>query len=257
MEQVKSIDQQPSFLTKIFYSPTVTVARLLLDSYFRSGWMWGEFVLVLVFFAALFFPFMENVAYFYGTSIWDLSAIAILGTAIMVRQSTSARTYVVLSRLTSRSAYSRGLMLATGVLRIPVFLFFMILVLLTHRLLNPTVGTMFIGAIGLLPVTILASSLTVVLSSPIGTRRKRMIFLAWVALALFSISPIIQLPDTVLSVLSIVRIPLAPIATCYLVSINGTLPAISLPGFAGIALYIVALAFLAGYWLEQRELLLY
>jgi hypothetical protein len=219
--------------------------------------MWGEFVLVLVFFAALFFPFMENVAYFYGTSIWDLSAIAILGTAIMVRQSTSARTYIVLSRLTSRSAYSRGLMLATGILRIPIFLFFMILVLLTHRLLNPTVDNMLIGAIGLLPVTILASSVTVVLSSPIGTRRKRMVFLAWVALVLFSISPIFQLPDAVLSVLSIVRIPLAPIATCYLVSINGTLPAISLLGFAGIVLYIVVLAFLAGYWLEQRELLLY
>jgi hypothetical protein len=77
----------------LWRTPAITVARLTLESYFRSGWMWAEFVLVLVFFAALFFPFQEDVPYFYGTSNWDLSAIAILGAAIMVRQATSARTY--------------------------------------------------------------------------------------------------------------------------------------------------------------------
>src|SRR5271157_1620465 len=87
-------------------TPSMTIARLTLESYFRSGWMWTEFVLVLVFFAALFFPFQEDVPYFYGTSNWDLSAIAILGAAIMVRQATSARTYVVLARLSSRASYS-------------------------------------------------------------------------------------------------------------------------------------------------------
>ncbi|MGZ3612188.1 MAG: hypothetical protein ACXVBU_19215, partial [Ktedonobacteraceae bacterium] len=71
--------------------------------------MWAEFVLVLVFFAALFFPFQEDVPYFYGTSNWDLSAIAVLGAAIMVRQATSARTYVLLARISSRASYSRGL----------------------------------------------------------------------------------------------------------------------------------------------------
>jgi hypothetical protein len=42
-------------LRAIWQMPGVTVARLILESYFRSGWMWAEFVLVLVFFAALFF----------------------------------------------------------------------------------------------------------------------------------------------------------------------------------------------------------
>src|SRR5260370_4461669 len=68
-------------LRAIWQMPGVTVARLILESYFRSGWMWVEFVLVLVFFAALFFPFMENFSYFYGTSTWDLSALAVLGGA--------------------------------------------------------------------------------------------------------------------------------------------------------------------------------
>ena len=156
-------------------TPSITIARLTLESYFRSGWMWTEFVLVLVFFAALFFPFQEDVPYFFGTSTWDLSAIALLGAAIMVRQATSARTYVLLARLSSRASYSRGLMLATAALRIPIFLFMLLLVLLAHRLINPTIDKMLIGAIGLLPNTILVSVLAVAPSSPISTRLTRIL----------------------------------------------------------------------------------
>src|SRR5690348_7388191 len=166
--------------TGLFKAPGVTVARLVLASYLRSGWMWTEFVLVLVFFAALFFPFQEDVPYFYGTSIWDLSAIALLGASILVRQATSARTYVLLARLSSRASYSRGLMLATAALRLPIFLFMLLLVLLAHRLINPTADKMLIGAIGLLPTTILVSVLTVALSSPISTRLARILFLTWI-----------------------------------------------------------------------------
>ncbi|HWZ17429.1 MAG TPA: hypothetical protein VNW73_01390, partial [Ktedonobacteraceae bacterium] len=127
----------------LWRTPSITIARLTLESYFRSGWMWTEFVLVLVFFAALFFPFLEDVPYFYGTSNWDLSAIAVLGAAIMVRQATSARTYVLLARLSSRASYSRGLMLAAAILRFPIFIFMLLLVLFVHRLINPTAEKMF------------------------------------------------------------------------------------------------------------------
>ena len=241
----------------LWRTPGVTVARLTLESYFRSGWMWAEFVLVLVFFAALFFPYMEDVPYFYDTSIWDLSAIAILGTAIMVRHSTSARTYILLARLSSRSAYTRGLMLATAVLRVPIFLFMLLLVLLAHRLINPTVHMMLIGALGALPTTMLVAVLTVTLSPPIATRLTRILFLCWVAIVLFSISPVFAVPAFFINVLSIVRIPLWPIAACYNMSTSGT---IGLPGMSGLLLegvYVVGLALIAGYLFERRELLLY
>lgn len=257
MQHIQVESRGISISSRLFRSPTVTVARLTLESYLRSGWMWGEFVLVLVFFAALFFPFMENVAYFYGTSIWDLSAIAVLGAAILLRQSTSARTYVVLARLTSRAVYSRGLMLATAALRIPVFLFFCALVLLAHRLTNPTLATMVMGALGLLPITMLTSTLTVAFTSPIGTRRKRMLLLLWIAVVLFSLSPLVLLPQQVIAVLSITRIPLAPVGVCYNVSVSGSMDISALWGFPLIAMYIVGLAWLAGYWLEKKELLLY
>ncbi len=90
------------------HAPALTVARLTLASYLRSGWMWAEFVLVLVFYAAIFFPYLEETAFFNGVATFSLGGIAILGPAIMVRQATSARTYLLLARLNSRSSYSRS-----------------------------------------------------------------------------------------------------------------------------------------------------
>ncbi len=241
----------------LWRTPSMTIARLTLESYFRSGWMWTEFVLVLVFFAALFFPFQEDVSYFYGTSNWDLSAIAVLGAAIMVRQATSARTYVLLARISSRACYSRGLMIAAATLRIPIFLFMLLLVLVAHRLIHPTADTMFIGTLGVLPITMLVSVLTVALSSPIATRLMRIFFLAWIAVVLFSISPIFTIPSSVLNILAIVRIPLWPISACYQVSVSGTIGISGILGMLLVAVYIIALALIAGIWLERRELLLY
>jgi hypothetical protein len=235
----------------------VTVARLTLDSYFRSGWMWGEFVLALVFFAALFFPFLENVSYFYGTSTWDLSAIAVLGTVVMTRRMSNARTYTVLARLSTRASYCRGLILATALLRIPLFLFMCALALLARRMTNPTLENILIGAPGLLIINILVAALTVALTSPIGTRRKRMLFLAWVAIVLFSASPIFRLPAPVIAVLSVSRLPLIPVGICYNIGVNSSIDASALPAFFIVALYIAGLIWLASYWLERRELLLH
>jgi len=176
------------------------------------------------------FPFQEDVPYFYGTSNWDLSAIAV---------------------------YSRGLMLAAAALRMPIFLFMLLLVLLAHRLINPTADKMIIGAIGVLPTTILVSVLTVALSSPIATRLMRILFLAWNAVILFSISPIFTIPSSVLNILAIVRIPLWPISACYQVNVSGKIGVSGVLGMLLVAVYIIGIALIAGKWLEHRELLLY
>lgn len=243
--------------TGLLRSPSVTVARLILASYLRSGWMWGEFVLVLVFFTALFFPFPENAAYFNGTTTFSLGAIAILGPAIMVRQATSARTYLLLARLTSRAAYSRGLMLAATLLRFPLYLFFLALVLLAHRLIDPTAGALFWGAVGILPNTMLVAVLTISLCAPMATRLKRIYFLAWLALMLFSFKPVLAIPSWLEAVLSISQLPLWPVAMCYTLSVTGNPDLLSLLGLLLVACYCVIIAFVAGYWLEKRELLLY
>jgi len=237
--------------------PDMTVARLTLESYFRSGWMWAEFVLVLLCFAALFFPFRVYTAGFYGTSNLALGAIAVLGTAIMVRQATSARTYLVLSRLSSRASYSRGLMLATAILRVPLLVVMVGLVLITGQLIDPAAGPLLIGIIGLLPNCIVVAVLTVALSSPMATRLKRIIFLIWLALVLFAQSPVFWLPDAAISILHVAGVPLLPLIACYNISVTGTIGLAGALGLVMEVVYIVALAVIGGYWLERRELLLY
>jgi len=238
-------------------SPDVTLARLILASYLRSGWMLVEFVLVLACFAALYFPFLENTVYFNGTSTFALGAIAILGPVIMVRQATSARTYLLLARLTSRAAYSRGLMLAAAALRLPLYLFFLALVLLFHRLTDPSASLLFWGAIGVLANTILVATLTVALCPPIATRLKRIYFLAWLALVLFSFKPIFAIPRWLESVLSVSQLPLWPVGECYALGATGIFSPFSLLALLLLAGYGVLVALVAGSWLEKRELLLY
>lgn len=242
---------------RILRASAVTVARLTLASYLRSGWMWAEGVLVLSCFAALYFPFMESTSYFNGTSTFALGAIAILGPAIMVRQATGARTYLLLARLTSRTAYSRGLMLAAAALRIPLYLLFLTLVLLFHRLIDPTADTLFWGAIGIIPNTILVAILTVGLCPPMATRLKRIYFLAWLALVLFSFKPIFTIPSWLETTLGISQIPLWPVGECYTLSVTGVFSFSSLLSLLLIASYCLLISLVAGNWLEKRELLLY
>ena len=71
--------------------------------------------------------------------------------------------------------------------------------------------------------------------------------LLWIAIVSFSLSPLVLLPQQVIDMLSISRIPLAPVAVCYNVSINDSIDVSSLWGFPLIVAYIVGLAWLAGY----------
>ena len=56
---------------------------------------------------------------------------------------------------------------------------------------------------------------------------------------------------------TLVLLPLIPVGICYNIGVNSSLDSSALPGFLLVALYIAALVWLAGYWLERRELLLH
>lgn len=126
-------------LKEFWYLPSLTVARFTLVSYMRSGWILGDIVFVWLLYAAFFLEFGGNVAYFYQIAGQGLGALAVLGTIVMVQRAMSARVYLPLSRLTSRSAYIRGLMIATGVLRIPLFLLTLLLGAGYHHFARPWV----------------------------------------------------------------------------------------------------------------------
>ena len=251
------------FFKVIWRLPSITVARFTLRSYIRSGWILGDIVLVWLLYAAFFFQFGGNAAYFYTTAGQGLGVLAILGTVVMVQRAMNARVYLPLARLTSRSPYVRGLILATGVLRVPLFLMLMLLALSYHQFSPPkcfigdciegaTVANMTIGAIGLLANCIIISTLTVVLSVPVATRRVQIVFLAWLVAVLYSNSNL----GPAAGLLAVSRIPLAPLAACFALGATGTISWYSLLMLALAAGYVMGLTLLAEFWLARRDLLL-
>ncbi|MEO6893157.1 MAG: hypothetical protein ABI456_25280 [Ktedonobacteraceae bacterium] len=249
-------------LKEFWRLPSLTIARFTLRSYIRSGWIIGDIVCVWLLYAALFLEFGGNVAYFYGTAGQGLGAIAILGTIVMGQRALNARVYLPLARLTSRGSYTRGLMLATGVLRIPLFLLLLLLAMLYHghtaRLCTPvcidgaTLGNMLPGALGLLANCIVVSTLVIAFSAPIARRPARIALLAWIAAMLYSSTS----PDPVAAVLGVTRLPLIPLATSYALGTTAVLSWPALLALLAEVAYIIGLALLARYWMARRDLLL-
>lgn len=206
--------------------------------------------------------FGGNVTYFFGTAGEALGVLSILSTVVMTQRAMNARMYLPLARLTSRSAYIRGVILASSVLRIPAFLLLMILAMSFHQFSPPpcnplciadaTLSGMTLGAIGLLVNCWILSALTVVLSIPIATRRIQIIFLAWFALVLYT-----NTSDNIVSTyFSWVRIPLAPLTICYNLSSTGIMGWYTLFMLVLAISYIVALTALAEFLLRRRDLIL-
>lgn len=248
-------------LTNLWRLPTVTVARFTLRSYIRSGWILGDIVFIWLLYAIFYLEFGGNVAYFFGTADQGLGVLAILSTVVLTQRALNARVYLPLARLTSRSSYIRGVILATGLLRIPSFLLLMVLAMSYHRFSPPRCGPTCIegatfsniatGTIGLLVNCVIISTLTVLLSRPIATRITQIVFLVWVVAMLYSNTNL----GIVATYLSWTRIPLAPIAVCY----NFGTGHIGWTGAAMLVLaigYIIVLTLLAEFWLKQRDLIL-
>ena len=252
----------PYTFTRFWRSPTLVVARFALRSYVKSGWILGDIVFVWLAYAIFFFEFGGNVSYFFGTTGEALGVLSILSTIVMTQRAMSARVYLPLARLTSRSAYVRGIILASSVLRIPAFLLLMILAMSFHQFSPPacnptciadaTFSNMTPGAIGLLVNCSILSTLTVLLSIPIATRRIQIIFLAWFALVLYT-----NTSDTLVATyFSWVRIPLAPLAACYNLGTTGVIEWYTLVLFLLAVGYIIALTMLAEFLLRKRDLIL-
>ena len=238
--------------------PSLTVARFTLVSYIRSGWILGDIAIVWLLYAAFFLEFGGNVAYFFGTTGQGLGALAILGTIVIVQRAMSARIYLPLSRLTSRSAYVRGLVIATGVLRIPLYVMMMLLGMGFHThapswgIQGATVTNMLVGSVGLLANSIVISTLVVVFSAPIATRLARIALLAWFAAVLYSNTS----PGPVAEFLSVSRLPLIPMTACFNFGATG---GIGWPGLAALlvlALYVVGLTTLGEHWMGRIDLIL-
>jgi hypothetical protein len=223
-------------------APVVVVARHALLSYLRGGWLWGEALVVLAIFAITFRPFTVNSDNFFGVAILTLGALAFVGTIVLVRRGMRARAYLSLARLPSRGAYIRGLALAAGALRIPLYLQLLALELLSRGLLDPSPQRLLIGSAFLLLETSVLSALALLLTPPITTRIAWIVVLAWLVGALTSYT---QAPFA--TWLTPLQLPLQPFIACFTIATTGALtwsnawaPALAVVYFAAFVAFAQA-----------------
>jgi hypothetical protein len=234
----------------------ITITRFLLHGYIKSGWILLDIVFVWFFYALFFLQAGGNVAYFYGTAGLGLAVLSVLSTVIMTQRATHARMYFPLSHLTSRTPYLVGLLFATTILR--VFSFIAILLLgMSYHVYPPHIGifgatlvNMLPGTIGTLLYTIMVAVLTVLLFIPIATRLMQILFLAWLALVLYSNTS----PAFLAQHIAFVRLPLAPIAVCYTLGASQLFTTYTVLMLLLALIYILILGWLCTFCFKLRDL---
>ncbi len=237
--------------------PALTVARFTLKSYVKSGWILLDIVLIWLFYATFFLEFGGDVSYFFATTNMCMSGLTLLSTIIIIRRAMQARVYLPLARLSSRSAYIRGIILATGILRIPQIFLMLLLCGGYHThipifgITGATIGSILAGLLGQLLIMAIIGALTTILSTPIATRYIQMLFLCWLIIILYpNTNPLLAPFFTLL------KLPLLPLIACYNLSLTGI-------GWYELLMlilavgYSVGLTMLADFWLSRRDLIFY
>jgi hypothetical protein len=241
----------PTTRSNFWHSQTMTIARFTLLIYLKSAWSWGELIFV-VSMAGVLFKYPGDLNYYAGVANGVLCFTAFVGTAILVHRSVSARLYLPLSRLSSRAAYMRGVIIAAAGLRIPLYLAFQASALALRGITGANFENMLIAALGGITLSIVTSVLTATFSPPQATRLARIILLAWFAVMLYS-----STSAPLAAVIEFTRIPLAPLAACYTATLTGVVTFWTLLGFVLSCGYMLGLTWLASHWLGQRDLILH
>jgi len=232
-------------------APEVVVARHALASYLRCGWLWGESLVVLALYVVAFRPFAVRSDNFFGIATLGLGALAFVGTILLVRRALRARAYLSLARLPSRATYLRGLALAAGGLRVPLFLLLLLPELLLRGLLDPSLAGILVGSLGLLLDTFILSALALVLTPPVTTRVAWIVFLAWLVGALTSYTNPPMAPW-----LAALQLPLQPFLGCFTIATTGSLTWSNAWAPSLAILSVVALIAFAQARFAHRDLLL-
>lgn len=240
---------------RLWRAPSLVVARQIVRSHSRSGWLWGELVAVLVLYVVFFdYPGTTgDLSYFYGFGGRSLGAIAAVSTAIMAHRALGARAYLPLARLGSRGPYVRGLIVAAVATRLPLVLELLALYLRAHHHFQGAWERHFIvGMLGLLANCALIAVVTVLLSPPIATRLNQIVFLFWLVLALSSYTNL----GWVSTAFAVARLPLLLVVACYDFGSKGVMDWLGSLAFALTLAAIVALAWLAQWQFSRRDLLI-
>ena len=228
--------------------PPILIARRLLMSYLRSGWIVLELAYVL---ALYLFAFREpfEPSFFFETASWGLGVLAICASLLLVSRAMRPGAYQTAIEKVSRRAYVAGLALALAMLRVLAYALLLALTLLSGHLLNATPGALLAGSIGLLAICSVLATLALTLSSAFAPRLARLIFLGWLTGALYSYVA----TGTMAALFFAWRLPLLPVFACFEIGMTGTIDGGGLLALTVDAVYVVGLVALADYWLRRRE----
>ncbi|HEX4208163.1 MAG TPA: hypothetical protein VHZ51_28955 [Ktedonobacteraceae bacterium] len=165
-EPVTISNTNQNWWTRLWRSQTMTIARFTLMSHVRSGWILGDIVAIWIIYAVFFVSNGGDTTYFYGTAGPAMGVLAVLGTIVMTKRATRAQMYLPLAKLGSRTAYVHGLMLASGFLRLPIFMLTLLLAAGYHHyspglgIKGATFANLLPGAIGVILYCVLLAVLT-------------------------------------------------------------------------------------------------
>lgn len=242
-------------LSSLLASPSAEIAGTALRRFVRSVWLIVELIGVgLIFLVCFRSP--VTVRGFFEPAGLGLALLSAVGTTGIVVSVVPPRLY---ARLAPRKDYRSmvgGLMLASGIIQGCAAVTLTMLVLLFQRI--PALGpdgvpgagaALAAGMVGLLANTVLVAALTVALAPPLGTQAARLVFLAWLCLALYSYIA----TDFLGSVLTVVRLPLLPFAAGYSFGQSGVIGAAGVLALGVEAAYIGALIALAPRWVPLRK----
>lgn len=217
----------------LWHSPALRVARTALRRVLHSWLAAAELVALGVIITICYSMPVTVRGFFDAANLW-LAVVAVAGsTAFVTVVWPAARGARHIPRGDYR-ALAGGLVLATVALQWAAALLLIALALIFHLITPLGAGAFVAGAIGLLVNLALLCTVTVVLLPPFGAQVPRLVFLAWLALALFSYTA------SAPSVLHIAHLPLLPFGAAFAFGQTGQV------GAAGLLALLVELAYIAG-----------
>ena len=226
---------------------SIAVAREVLRRRAGNGGLLVEsmFALALVF---VVFWFGGDTAFLFSSATLAFGALTAIGTVATAHTTFDPTVYLPLEKQYSRSAVVRGLVLARGGVACAMCLLAVLAALTFHQITGMTPDMVFAGALGLTATCVVLAALGVALTPPVTTRAERLIFLAALDIALYSLTS----DDVLARALWLTRLPLLPLAAFYGFAATGQI------GWPGLLALLVAGGYVAGLtWLADRLLARY
>src|ERR1700681_1972729 len=237
---------------------TMTVIRLSLSNYLRSGWIFLEVAIALA--AVALAPAAAHsdnaggLPSFFGLSGTLFIGESLIGSLLLGRRAFGPSAYMFLARLPSRRPYAAGVALAAAALRIPLLVLMLTLGLALGKIVDPPVDWLIFAGLGMLLPACVVASIAILLSPPVGTRITLAIFLAWLLVIFRPTRTTAGLTPDVNRALDLLWVPLRPALDSIASSTHGIAAGWSVVPVLVQAAYLIGIAVLAGVLLERRTL---